>query len=176
MRIKRIFLLLYLFLFIFIASKEAFMSKVYYEKITLEEMVKQSNAIFIVEKATPFLSIEDIKIHENVEKYPPFKKTTYHYRVIEVLFGNKDLCKKKIRVMSPDNERALRLHKDYYLKGISKSPIYQSYSSRFDLVKDKKVILFLNHVKKDEYKLTVLSAVESIQMKTKITELIRTLK
>lgn len=152
------------------------MSREHEDRITLEEMIRQSTDIFIVEQGKPFPLIKDIKIHANTKKYPPFKDMTYHYRVIEVLSGKKELRGRRIKVIPAYRDMAFEAHKEYYLNGLSLSPKYQSYTPEFNLIKEKKVILFLFHLGTDQYKLVVRNAFESVKNQKKVRGLIDKIK
>lgn len=165
-----------IFLFIIIPG-DVELSQIIYQDISLEEMIQTSSGIFHVKKIEPFRCVKKIDIdpvskNGDREKYPPYLKVTYYFIVLDVLMGPGDEKGKTINVLRAHSDSSFRIHQDYYLKGISKSPEYGSYRSSADFEKSDELIIFLL-VRGDDYELVIDGAYETVSLKNKIKKLIR---
>lgn len=152
------------------------MTRTHYEILSLEMVVRLSQLILVVEKSDPFVSSETVSIlpsgskftgrnnppyyeppysdpdadkNQTEKNYPPFKQTIYHFRVIKELFNatENSLAGKEIQVVDAADGNRLGLHTMYYLEGLRKSPIFQSYEPSLNMddpEKIKNLIIFIN--------------------------------
>ncbi|WP_061247629.1 hypothetical protein [Leptospira noguchii] len=162
------------------------MNKVFYKKINLEEMIRASSHILLVRASNPSHSDQNIKINTKLlkklgiktklkNKVPDFRIGIQHFKVIEVYKGN--LEEDEIKVFPANFESNLYIHILYYGIGYSKSPIYHIYKSSqiggADL-ENQYFILFLNKMTHfQEFRWSVLGAMESVNYKEEILNLIR---
>lgn len=56
-------------------------------EVALEQLIKESKHIVVVERDSPFTVTEDVPIVEAGKEYPPYHQMVYHYRVLELLHG-----------------------------------------------------------------------------------------
>jgi hypothetical protein len=176
--IKVLFLGVFL---VFFLPKEGHLTQVGIQYVSLEDVIQRSDAVVEVAKADSFITQEEIKIHRNVKKYPPYIKSLYHYRVTGNLYKEDTSLSigKVIAVEDANFESDLRLHKLYYLEGIGKSPIHDRYRPGVDVydVKKEKLILFLRKTEKNGlFKYTVDFAYEGYSHKRGIVRMIGELK
>lgn len=162
------------------------MSQIHYEKITLEELIRNSSFIVLVRPANPAYTIRKVKIDAKLlkelgvqtklkNKIPDFERRIYRYEILEVYKGN--INEKEIQTLPANYENSLELHALYYGIGLSKSPIYPHYESSISEETEqsnKNFILFLNSTgKTGEYESSVSGGAESENKKEEILELIR---
>ncbi len=164
------------FLITLLSPMEADLSQIHYRNITLEELVHRSRNIFHTKKMTPFSTVEKIDItpakgKKDDAEYPPFHKTTYHFKVIEVLRG-KDRKGKEIDVLPAHTNSSLMLHKKYYIEGIGKSPVYEMYNTIADFEGSDELILFL-YSSGGIFEFSAEEAYESVSQKKKIMKMIK---
>jgi len=154
------------------------LSQIHYEDVSLKDLVSKAQFILVVEKTEPFLTTEEIPIHRNSEKYPPFKKYTYHFKATEELYNKSGISQigKQINVLPGDLETDLTIHKLYYLEGIAKSPIYAKYNTRADFFKADKLILFLRRYDEKNLEIIADGAYEDLSKKNEIMDLIKNKK
>jgi len=161
---NKIFILILIFL---ISGIEAvFMSQIFYEYIDLEELIRSSGLILVVEVNNPFETYQKINVKGKLlKKCPPFNKYLHNYKVMEELYNNtgKSLLNKNIKVSSATYELDLEAHRMYYIDGIMESPIYFAYNPGFDLYEKNTVIIFINKVNdSEEYRYTYSFSYESL--------------
>ena len=149
--------------------------------VTLEDVVVHSDVIVEAVKADSFTTQQEIKIHRNTGKYPPYTKSLYHFRITGVIYSaDTALCKdREITVEDAYAGSDLELHKMYYLKGIGRSPIHDRYRSKVDIddIKNEKVILFLRKTGEgSNFKYTVDFSYEENSRKPEIVRLIGKIK
>ncbi|MEK9180854.1 MAG: hypothetical protein AAB871_01315 [Patescibacteria group bacterium] len=129
------------------------MNMVHYREVALRDMAWQARYVLLVKKIEPFVEYVDVLIGEDSVKYPPFKKTKYHF----VVSGRMDMSGDgpkigdKIVAIDANFPRKLKVHKLFYLENRRKSPIYERYESRADFLKEKELILFVSIVANGEY-------------------------
>jgi hypothetical protein len=158
--------------------KEASVGQVHYENISLEQLISRSDYIFIARKLDPAYTTEEIKIHRDIKKYPPFKKIIYHFNVIDELLnkGEDSYKGKDIDVIPEDLETELKIHKLYYLEGIHKSPIYLNYESSADFSKSTELIVFLRLSSDGQFAFAAGGAYEAVSKKQEIVKKIQRLE
>jgi hypothetical protein len=160
-------------LFIFLTPMEAFMSRIFYDKVSLEEVINWSEIIVCVKKNDPFFTDEVIPIHHDTKKYPPYHKMTFQYRITEILYDGRNLLSigQIINVEKSDEGYSFENHKRYYLEGFSESPIIRTYFSeeKIDEDRDCEFILFLNYLEKpNRYRFTLEGSNEGVKVKPRI--------
>ncbi|MDD5044074.1 MAG: hypothetical protein PHG51_00785 [Candidatus Omnitrophica bacterium] len=147
----------------------------HYTGIALNDLVRRAEFIFVVEKAEPFLTTEEIPVRKFLKEYPPFKKYTYHFRIIEELYKEDKVSRQgELINVIPDNfDEGLEIHKKYYLEGITKSPLYAKYDTAADFFKADKLILFLRRYDAKTFEIIASGAYEALLKKKEILELIK---
>jgi len=119
---KSVFLksaVLFLLIFNFLLVKEACVSQVHYNGISLQQLVDNSRYIFVVKKCDVEYTVKEISIHRDKRRYPPFREVINHFEVVEELLNKQGtpLAGKKIDVISSDLGTKLEVHKTFYLNG-----------------------------------------------------------
>ena len=120
-----------------------FSNQTFYEKVTLKNLIDQSDLIAVVEKTERNVTMEKVSIGV---LYPPFIKQTHHFKVIEVLFKRPECdadTGSMINVVMAQYISKLDIHTRYHKNKLSKSPIYESYQQLpVDTLNDPRFILF----------------------------------
>ena len=151
------------------------MGQVHYEDTPLKDLIERSDYIFVVKKLEPSYTVEEIKIHQDIKKYPPFKKVINHFNIEEELFNKDKACMngKDINIISADFHTELLVHKMYYLEGTHKSPIYSNYESSLEYGKANELIIFLRSSKDNDFAFTCHGAYEAVSKKQEIVDIIK---
>ncbi|MEW5740019.1 MAG: hypothetical protein AB1938_13890 [Myxococcota bacterium] len=113
-------------LVVLLGAREALTSESH-DEISLEDVVRRSTVIAVVEPATPPTKESKVPIGG---KHPPYERTQHRLVVKEVLSnraGTKLPVGKTIEVDVGDYDTRLTVHRRYYLEGVRKSPIYSYY-------------------------------------------------
>ncbi len=153
------------------------MSQIHYRYISLEETVERSPYIVVAQKVEPFVAIEKINteniFQEALEKnLPPYDKVIHLFYVVEILKDkNEHISKGMIKVSEAHFRSSLKIHRDYYQKGLARSPEYEACNPEFNLYDADEVILFLRHDEELAYAFEL--SYESIERKKDIKKLIR---
>jgi hypothetical protein len=168
-------------LIIMFFSMEGYMSEVFYKKVTIDEIIKQSSVIIEVSSCKPFSSEKIIPIHPDQKKYPPYHQITFHYQITTVLYDENQLLSKgqKIDVDPSNASDNFESHRMYYLENYSESPIVSAYrpQNRKSSDPEGRIILFLQKSGKDNlFRFTFESSFEDITMKDEIIRLIQKIK
>jgi len=170
--------------------KEAHMSGVDYNEITLDDLISRSDLVIAAKTLKPSFTIEEVPIGEG--SYPPFKKCVYSFEVVGLLYENKEnmkewvdagghaapLAGKRIEVLMAFYNEELDLQKRYETEGSSKTKPFQSYKV-YDqkLNKEKKKIVFLVYNKKEKmFQFTVAGSHELLSKKSEVIRLIKKLR
>ena len=186
-KIKYRIVSLVVMLILFFIVKEAYMTQIAYINITLEQVVQKSNCIIIAKKANPSMSTKEVNITpvwKSIigKKYPPFTEITYHFIVNEILYAENTISEGiSIDVFPANQEKDFMSHKEYCLRGIGKSPIYEAYNydmKKFTFKKDiydssNELILFLNTKDYKTFTFVAEHAYESINLKEKVVDIIK---
>lgn len=158
-----------------------------YENISLEAMIEYANCIVIAKKAKPVLSSKDINITPfwrrlSGKEYPPFRKIIYHFYIMEVLYTEANISKgKKVKIYPANQKNDFRMHKEYLLKDIGESPIYESYKYNINdatfsgniFNNSEELILFFKTTNNRDFTFVVEGAWESVAIKSKVNDLIK---
>ncbi len=154
------------------------MSQMVLDYISLEQLVKDSSLILVVERCTPETTVLPIKIGEDEEKYPPYHKISYHFSVIEILYagGRTVVDGNRLEVLEANWHFLLNLHKGYYLDGMRRSPLISSYDSPATTLENARIIVFLRQNAEKELEFTVANSIESILKRDEVLRLIKELK
>ncbi len=162
---------------------EAHTSQVMLLKMPLVELAAQSDVVVVAHPATPPTVTRTIDItpagqKPNPQKWPPFVWTDARWVVDEVLFsGNRfglavpaDAAHAKpgdtIVVEGATTSSSLHLHRDYYVDGMSESPIYDSYNAQGTTSSSSR-ILFLRR-QNTGFAETVTGAVEWLEHRAEV--------
>ena len=159
---------------LFSFAKEGHVSQVSLRNITLEDLVKKSDAILVVSKMNPDITVEKVPIDET-RKYPPYERHRFHLNILETLLNKstrKDL-EGPIGILGANDEDQYQLIKKYHLEQILESPVYSSYNSAV-LYKNvsEPFIVFLITRPDGEFEFAVQGAFESIKKKNAVLNLI----
>lgn len=157
-----------------VITQEAYMGQVHEESITLSDLVRDADSIFVADKLDPFMTCKDIEIGEDRTKYPPFKKAEYHFKVREELIAPKgvSMTGKDIIVALADSDADLEMHRRYYLEGAQKSPIHRSYETGAGQ-NDAALIIFLKHSGGNNFIFVAHNSYESLKKRKRISGLIK---
>jgi len=152
--------------------QEGQVSRVHYRKADLQKLILFTEHVVAVRADDPAHSTEDIPIHKDTKKYPPYKLYKQHFIVTHVLYGKGIKAGEKIKVLSADYAAQLRLQKLYYLEGIRKSPIYDRYERQFSHEDDNEFIIFLKK-SNDGYFFSMQGATEGLRLKNEVMKVIK---
>lgn len=161
---------------VLLTALEAFTSE-HHDEIELKDLVARSNAIVIVEPATPATVKTEITIAPkggSREKYPPYTRIRSRYVVKEVLHsrGAKLEAGKTIEVDAADFDTRLTVHKRYYLEGLRKIPIYTYYSPQKEPAEGA-AIVFLSG-SSDGWEFAAAGATEHLDTRAAVEALLKT--
>src|SRR5688500_4728091 len=112
-------------------------SKLRYEAISLEELVRASEAIVVARPGDPFRSTEEIDLE--TKGAPPFLKVNLRFDVIETLKGE---TARAILVSQADLQGAMDVHRLEYGEHLSSQWIARAYGGG-DIARGAVRILFL---------------------------------
>ena len=137
------------------------MSQIHYNNtISLESLVERSDQIVIATKKDPFVKTKNISIRL---AYKPFVLIQHCYKVDEVLYGDIKFLNKSIKVSSAEWKAQLKIYRDYVIKKMSRSPVYDRYTSSCKLEKEEKLILFLLYSEKNKIRYRYIFSYESLK-------------
>jgi len=168
-------------------------NKVYNRSITLEDLVRGSTYILVVQKTKPFAKKITVDItpkgkKPNKKKYPPYVYTRHRFQVVEQLYPPARVMKKrakdpnalvarKIWIEPAYADSNLHLHRLYHLKRTRKSPIREFYAvpliSKRPLPPAKGTIVFVHQVKKGVFRYVVNGATERLSRKKVVLQTLR---
>jgi hypothetical protein len=178
------------------------MTRTHYDDMSLEGLVRESEAIFCGTLADPPTRVELISIlpegsefeGSNVEpfyeppyhdrdpgphrdkNYPPYRQVWHRLVVEEVLRGDGAEPGDVVEVCEGATGRHLDLHRMYYLEGKRKSPIYRAYRSAEqlpDASDDPGRILFAVKGEGGAWHMPVMWAMESPAKREQVATLIK---
>ncbi len=168
-QIKYILLILLCLIF----SGEGHANRIWYNDLSLRELIKSSPYILVVEKRDPFITTKTKPIHWNILKYKPYKQKTYHYKINEVLYSqNGESLPSNIDVLPANSQKKLYIYKKYELEGIGKSPIYERYNTSSQFNKENKLIVFL-YKPDNNFEFYCEEAYESFSKRSKILKIMK---
>lgn len=149
------------------------MSEVSYEQIGLDELVSRSTVIAVVRRDHPVTETEEIDIHPDREKYPPFVLTLSRFVVVEALREGGVRPDQAIAVLPANSALELEDHKQYHLHHMGESPIYDAYTPIDAPAADSEFIVFLFERDDGRYEFSVEGACEGLASKAKVQEAIK---
>lgn len=168
-----------------LSPKEAYVSQVFMEDLTLKELVNISSIIVIAKKALPFHISEKIDITppgkaKDKKHYPEFVKSTYNFEVVKVIYEKEDehergLIKKgtKIKVSPSEQDFNFEMHKNYYIDGVRKSWEERNYSTSADFNNSQELILFLKVKDRNNYLFIVNNSYETSDREKEILDILK---
>jgi hypothetical protein len=171
----------FIIIIICLFTMEAYMSELYYENVTIEEVIKNSGLVAEVKGASPFSTEKLIPIHPDQKKYPPYHQIIHHYEVIRILFdATKHLKSGCVINVDPSTVcNDLGSYKLEYLENMTESPIVPAYhpETRVSDNAENHYILFLNRTtEKNLFTFTVENSYEDKNMREKIVKMIHQIK
>jgi hypothetical protein len=98
--------------------------------INFEELVRRAGAIVLVKPGTPPRSSQRVEIApagKDPRRFPPFEFVIHEYEVVKVLKGDARKLGKRLRIYPADFDVQLRVHRDRYLRGVSRPWIATGY-------------------------------------------------
>lgn len=148
----------------------------YNETMSLEQLVRQSDAIVVVTPAAPATEKHEepiVAAEKQSPAFPPFVRVTHRYLVREVLKTSEPLKPKQtLLVEVADVSTRREVHRRYHLEGVRKIPIYRSYQPRGTPDGGTGAsIVFLNR-SGGEWEFTASGALEPETMRAEITTLL----
>lgn len=172
----KITILFLLIAFTFVNEPRA--SVISYENISLEEIINLSIVIVTTKKNDPSISQEEVVItfERNCQPYTPIK-TTYHFKITQVLYSD-GLIKEgqNINVLPANWEREINITKRCCNDEDCISPIYRSYSPNADFTNLNELILFLKTTDYENFTFSAENSYESISKKEEIQNSIKRIK
>lgn len=180
-------LALSLMLGLLLSPREAHLSQVHYESISLAQLIERSEMVLIVKMAKPGQRQIQIPIGKDKkgQEAPAFVRVQTRCEVQRALTAaGAELVGKTIEIDGANWQDTLSMHKVYYLEGMGISPIYERYhpAERPDpqaLEEESKgapFIVFLRrevYEKKAGFAFVVEGAVERLKNRAAIEEHLR---
>jgi len=156
-------------------EEEARLTQIAYDPISLEELVRDAAVIVVARPATPARRSKKIPIapagHKpDAEKWPPFARELTRWQIVEVLRGDKLAAGAVVEIDEAYFDTRLRVHRDYYVKHLGKSPIFRRYAAPADDAAPERV-LFLGRGEGGGLAFAADGAVESVGRKAEIVAL-----
>ena len=172
------------------SAKEAYMSGGVYTKITLDKVIEYSDVIATVRRSQPSSIVEEVPIHEDRGKFPPYKKYISIFEVVDILYKNNDeghvifheevslFPGKTIKVLAACYDKELNLYKRYHLEGAMKTieiNRYKDYDQKLE--ESKECIVFLRYNENEKMlEFTAFGSIEALNKKDKIVKCLQKLK
>ncbi|HZS41715.1 MAG TPA: hypothetical protein VFF06_33020 [Polyangia bacterium] len=158
-------------------EREARLSQLMYEGLSLEALVKDADVIVVARPDEPPRRTTKVSIvpegkKPDAEKYPPYERVRTRWRIVEVLRGDKLAAGAAVEVDEAYFDMKLSLHREYYVKHIGKSPIFRRYAAPPADAAAPERILFLSRGVDGALRFTVDNGEESPAQKRKVAELI----
>lgn len=154
----------------------ALLSEIAYRTVRLTDLVQRSTAIVVVKEETPFIAHDELPIHFDRFKYPAYTITYSHFQVVEVLYRSPKSVPlhrhDRIVVREANFEQKLSMHREYYLKGVSSSPIFDQYEPTAMLSKAETYIVFLDQDQENRLQWVVEGAREHVEQRSAILKLV----
>ncbi|MCP3923293.1 MAG: hypothetical protein GY714_11980 [Desulfobacterales bacterium] len=146
-------------------------SQIHFQPVTFEDMIQRSNCIVIAHTLKPEYTIEKVRIPRGCFAVP-YKRKVYHYKIDEVLYSQKTInTGDTIEVVGADDETMFELYIRFYGENVTKSPIFDRYSSSIE--SKNKMILFLSSVKGRRYSYSCIEAYEDIKFINKVKKAVK---
>ena len=187
---KNIIVLLVMICLFLFSAKEAYMSGAAWRELTLEQVIENSSVIAVVKKGEPPFIVEEVPIHKDRQKFPPFKKSIYLFEITDILYKNDSAHQATfsqnvslspgdtIKVLQADYDKELDLHKRYNLEGDMKTieiGHYKDYDMKLE--KSKECIVFLCYNQNEKMlEFTADGSIEALNKKDKIIGYLRKMK
>ena len=158
------------------------MSQVWYTEVELDELVECSTTILAVEPMGFEHHIISIAPDgkEDSEKYPPFTKTVYDFKVMGIIKNEFDReIPDAISIPEADWEEELGQHKLYYLEDIEESPDYESYTPSINDIEKAGIVFLVENITDEggiEFGFSMSFAYESITMKDIVKTIVHSSK
>lgn len=158
-----------------------------YIEISLDEVIKSSDVVAVVKRSQPPYIVKEVPIHEDRQKFPPFKQHISLFEIIDILHKSDNasgatfsdnislLPGKVLKVLPAAYDTELNLHKRYYLDGAMKTAGINRYKDYDDkLEKSKECIVFLRY-NADEKMLefTAFGSIEALKIKDKVVKYLK---
>lgn len=146
------------------------MGKVHPRKIGLENVVRMSQAIFVVRPLDPLVTRTEIAVEGAATAGPhgearPFVRAEWHFGVVEILLDRTRSIEPAaaIVVYCAHVDRMRRIHEDYYVRGISRHWIREEYDPADPPAEREERIVFLRSYDESAFQFATDRAEESIR-------------
>ncbi|MFZ5442443.1 MAG: hypothetical protein ACOZQL_20710 [Myxococcota bacterium] len=143
------------------------MGRLHFRPVTFEELAERASVIVLARLATPPRREESVAIAGRTRsgsRPRPFALVLTRLQVTEVLRGAPGLIGQVLEVESANARAMLRMHTDYELKGLSRSPIFDAYEG-VPLDAEQERLVFLHEAGR-RFAFVVDSAVEDRARRT----------
>lgn len=164
----------------FLPIREGHVSQIHYRGVTLAQLIEQSDLVLVVKPARPPQRKIEIAIGKDAQGHeaPAFVRVLSRFQVDAALSdAGRDLVGKTIEVDGAHWQQSLSMHQSYYLKGVSKSPIYPRYEGAVAPAegepKDPSIIVFLRRDGESGLAFVVDGAIERLPNRATIEGLLR---
>lgn len=157
---------------------EGHVGQIHPRAISLEQLIRKSECIFVVKKGKPYSRILEIELDDS-KRFPPYQSPRFSYKVVKIL---KDETKStpaigsKIEVAPAHDGTMLHVSRRYHLEGVHKSPILEFYDGNGrEIEKREKLIVFLRRNDEEgNYSFTADQAMEDVEKKPLVDSLLKT--
>ena len=156
---------------------EGHVGQIHPRAISLEQLIRESECIFVVKKGKPYSRIVEIELDDS-KRFPPHHSPRYSYKVVEILKDETDAkpaIGSKIEAVPAHDRMMLNLNRRYHLEGVHKSPILEFYNdSATQIEKRERFIVFLSRKQEEgTYVFASGHAVETVGKKPLIDSAIK---
>lgn len=162
------------------------MSQIHYRGISLAQLVERSDLVLIVKPADPPRRRVEIAIGMDPrgQEAPAFVRVLSRCEVQGALSAaGAELLGRTLEIDGAHWQQSLSMHRSYYLKGMSKSPIFERYQPEAPTsesegpegndTRDAPSIVFLQSSDSDGFAFVVEGAREGLTQRGAIEELLR---
>lgn len=125
-------------------------NQIHYEYADIYDLVIKSPVIIAVKTADPCCTWKKIPVRCSIFKTaPPYERLEIHYIVKKIIKSEKSSLKdipapgSRITVLNAGEPRLIDDYKDYYCKGISKSPVIVRYKDGVSTKKGEDAVIFI---------------------------------
>jgi hypothetical protein len=162
-------------------------NQIFYDEIPLKRVVEMSEIILQVKRSFPIEHTKEIPVIGINKRFPdkmyPFREISYNFTILKVLMNSSKRELKpndNISVLEAFNSEKRSIHERYYLEGVSKSPIYETYKTKvniYDVKKtEEKYIIFIRTTGKDRYEFAAENSIDFAGIEAMVMILINSKK
>ncbi len=154
-------------------STSLFASQLFYQKIALQDLIRQSPVIVTARPVKPFTVIKKVKIRCSILKQTTLELYREKFVIEQVLRGTYPGLTNQavITVRQADENRTISISKLYECRGITESYILDSYCEDKAFPVEESRVLFL-YPSQGDYTYTMINARESLDQIPLIQQII----